>query len=1017
MKSKKKTLTNVLTLLMVALLVLIPYNGGFDVQAASASGVGVKDIGELKRAVENDVHEIYLLNDIETTEIIEIYSGKNVTLDLNGKTLKKNGSRSLIKVESGGSLTICDSGEEGTITSEMATPATHGAVHVAGGTCTLEGGYIRGNKARQGAGVAVTNGGTFTMSGGSIENNKVYRQTAQSLDTGVGGGVYVENATFVMNGGVIRGNGNGADNRNNDGGGVYVAKGGTFTMNGGAVGDSVSGSPTQNGNNADGRGGGVFVSDGGTFDFKGGVVQFNIGQDAASGVFISEGAAFHMTDGAQIYYNVATGKGGGLYVEKNATCVLEGGKISRNEAATAGGGIYIAEGGNVTISSVDISNNSGPTGGGVMISSGAALKMVGGSITDNQSSVDSLSGGGVMVNGTLQLSGAAVIKNNHQGESVTSNVVLSSGKKIEFTSALTNGADIGVRTADRGDSVGISIGYSTTNAKINPTKYIKSDEAVDNAAGDNSAKMYYVQKGTGNDASDNEVYLVLTEHRHSMVKHEAVDATCSHTGAVEYYECSECHRYYEEEAGLTELDTNELVTEKNPYRHEETERVEDLSKKVDATCVTSGRNTINIVCKSCGTVVAKTVNIVPKLGHEWEAITDTDTGRNGWRCTRCGETVWNEKPGCVHNKVAVERIEPTCTKSGLEAHARCSECGALYADTEPASPALGINEIEDLEIPALGHDESDYVVDEATRVGATCETSGYHEEYKYCEREGCGEELDRQTVTDEAPLGHKWSDFVLDTAKGCMMVRTCERCGKTEEDGPYHELVDVDVLEPTCTKNGHKAYTACINCKNIYSKSESGEYTVIGYESLVTPALGHSFGEWSVGTEPTVDAKGREVRSCVRCGNEEFRYMDKVTYEFTKGDGSSWTNGTSTTLDFTVKRSYKDEETFENWFTGQIKIDDTLVDASDYTASKGSVNISLKPSILNKLSIGEHKLTIVFKDTELTAKFTIVRESGKTNKSPATGDNTPVKLCFADMVMALFMMAVITMIYIKKTED
>jgi hypothetical protein len=109
-------------------------------------------------------------------------------------------------------------------------------------------------------------------------------------------GVYVENSTFTMNGGVI------SDNSGIYGSGVFVSEG-TFILNYGAI----SGNST-------GDGGGVVLSNS-TFTMNGGVISGNTA-DYGGGVF--------------------------LYI---STVTMTGGEIRGNTASTNGGGIYFYHGG------------------------------------------------------------------------------------------------------------------------------------------------------------------------------------------------------------------------------------------------------------------------------------------------------------------------------------------------------------------------------------------------------------------------------------------------------------------------------------------------------------------------------------------------------------------------------------------------------------------------------------------------------------------------------------------------
>ena len=115
------------------------------------------------------------------------------------------------------------------------------------GEFTMSGGTITGNITyANGGGVAVTEYGTFTMSGtAAISANKA--------SNGSGGGVCVF-GNFTMTGGTIGGPEAGSTNTAQYGGGVYVWDG-TFTMNGGII----------TGNTATQNGGGVYVSSTGNF--------------------------------------------------------------------------------------------------------------------------------------------------------------------------------------------------------------------------------------------------------------------------------------------------------------------------------------------------------------------------------------------------------------------------------------------------------------------------------------------------------------------------------------------------------------------------------------------------------------------------------------------------------------------------------------------------------------------------------------------------------------------------------
>ena len=214
---------------------------------------GVKEVAtaeELAAALaDSSISGITLKKDIDIGSTLTI--NRTVTLDLNGCVLKMTGGGSVIKVESGGDLTIQDSKTttQHNFNPRYKQPAWHidmweldkdgseivsggvitggGGVLVAGGTLTMTGGSIVGCSAvGPGGGVhlaydsAIGKSSTFTLTGGSIIGC-----AAQ-----IGGGVYVASGcTFVM------ATSSNIHNciANNDGGGVINH--GTFKMYGGTI--------------------------------------------------------------------------------------------------------------------------------------------------------------------------------------------------------------------------------------------------------------------------------------------------------------------------------------------------------------------------------------------------------------------------------------------------------------------------------------------------------------------------------------------------------------------------------------------------------------------------------------------------------------------------------------------------------------------------------------------------------------------------------------------------------------
>lgn len=246
--------------------------GGGEDLLAEPTGTGLSN-SSFQSSGDLTEGEYYLAESITLTSYNITVSG-NVTLDLNGYTLTGIGSGSTITIPDGASLTVTDSGTEGTIANTgnsngtLISSTRYGGVILVqdGGSLTLEGGTIEGGSVGQGCGGGISVlGGTVTMNGGTITDN-VARN---------GGGIYVSRGTVVLNGGTI------TDNIGSWFGGGICLNGGTMEMCGGTI----------FGNTARDGGGGISIS-GGTLILSGGTVSDNtVSSDSGigGGIYFSYG--------------------------------------------------------------------------------------------------------------------------------------------------------------------------------------------------------------------------------------------------------------------------------------------------------------------------------------------------------------------------------------------------------------------------------------------------------------------------------------------------------------------------------------------------------------------------------------------------------------------------------------------------------------------------------------------------------------------------------------------------------
>ena len=313
---------------------------------------------------------VYLEDDVTVTSPIELSSGQNVYLCLNGHNLivapSTTEETNALRVSSGAYflMTDCQSAQGSLLHASSDTGFSrmcNGRGVITRGTFDLYGGSIREHYSPQlaAAGVYVTSG-VMNMYGGEIAEN--YTETTYA------GGVYVgSSATLNLYGGTIANNECDTDGSSSDplGGGVFVQYGGVLNMYGGSIsgnkdsgvylkpdtGDYVArfnmtgGTIKGNGNNT-GNGGGVRL-DGGVFTMSGGSITGNktYSPGVGGGVYAGAGSKVNLSDDAEIDGN----SGSNLYLESgliaSRTGALTGSiGITTQEAPAIGLPVFVMSG-------------------------------------------------------------------------------------------------------------------------------------------------------------------------------------------------------------------------------------------------------------------------------------------------------------------------------------------------------------------------------------------------------------------------------------------------------------------------------------------------------------------------------------------------------------------------------------------------------------------------------------------------------------------------------------------------
>lgn len=377
---------------------------------------------------------------------------------------------------------------------------------------------------------------------------------------------------------------------------------------------------------------------------------------------------------------------------------------------------------------------------------------------------------------------------------------------------------------------------------------------------------------------------------------------------------------------------------------------------VPATHTTKGTYNEVVYCKVCNAKISTTPKETPMIPHDVTDVAWSSDEINHWKECGCGTKV--DVSAHIAGKTVKENIVPaTCTADGSHDEViYCTVCKKEMSRTKKTDKATG-------------HTEGETVKENI--VLATCTKDGSHDEVVKCKT--CGAEISRTKKTDKA-TGHTPG-----------------------------EAVKEDEVPATCTTEGK--YNEVVYCKTCNEKISSTPKTI--------PAKGHTEGAITIENEieATVNKEGsyEEVIYCSECNKELSRTKKttpKFVYAIIEGAGSTHQNKDNNEI--TIKSNGKFDK-----FQG-IKVDENLVDKSNYTAKSGSTIVTLKADYLNTLSIGKHKIAFVYDDGEVETEFVIAeskktednknteqaeqeekntsKENDKTSTTPKTGDLSHITL-------------------------
>ena len=344
-----------------------------------------------KATLENDTLTYYITestaNGTGTTETLVKHT---VPLTGAGKILCQEASEQVILVK-------------GTLELQSGVLQNTGGKHIVlvdRGTLDVNGGYIvgGGSDGTPGGGIYVDNG-TVNIRGGVIAANR----------GSSGGGIFFQNGTLNISGGAVTGNwvNSGHDN----GGGIYV-KSGTLNLSGeGYVTNNYKAcdcNDCRNDVNNTHGGGGIALANSSVMNMTGGYVTGNYSGLAGGGIyagFFGHNVGFTMSGGTIAGNCAELGEGGGLRIAGGTNGVIQAtnkvyitNNITNSNNDWGGGGIFVQEKGNLSIMNALITGNTaGGFGGGVGACPTGETLIVnqdGAAIYGNEASGTNMSGGG-----------------------------------------------------------------------------------------------------------------------------------------------------------------------------------------------------------------------------------------------------------------------------------------------------------------------------------------------------------------------------------------------------------------------------------------------------------------------------------------------------------------------------------------------------------------------------------------------------------------------------------------------
>ena len=299
----------------------------------------------------------------------------------------------------------------------------------------------------------------------------------------------------------------------------------------------------------------------------------------------------------------------------------------------------------------------------------------------------------------------------------------------------------------------------------------------------------------------------------------------------------------------------------------------------------------------------------------------------------------------THGKmVQTPKKDATCTVDGTEEYWTCEICGKHYKDESGTIPTTP----EENKIPATGHSYGEPVWN-WSEDGKTCKVTFT------CEKDENHKKTPEVTVTSSEKTPGTCTEAGVTT-----YTATVEFNGKTYTDtkdvadipATGHKLTKTETKAPTSTDTGNIEYWYCEVCDKYFS-DEKAEHEITLEDTIITKLP-----------------------------------------KFVSGANQEWTKGSKDGLTFKIDTDIKEFK--------KVLVDGKELKDTDYDIKSGSTILTLKPSFLDTLSAGKHKIRFEFNTGSVEAYFTV---KDKENSSQTESANTGVQNKYGLWIVLLLVAA------------